>query len=62
MPRNYEQELKTEKARGAKMYGFKLKKDDAELYDALLERFGCKTCGDFARKVAHGMLIVTERD
>lgn len=60
--RNYTKELENEKARGSQMYGFKLKKDDAILYNAILDKFSCKSCGEFARKIAHGELVVSERD
>lgn len=63
--RDYKAEYARNKERikeRSKAYKCDLTNADNEIFVATLDKFNCKTLGEFIRKILHGELIVTERE
>ena len=60
--RDYQHELELRKQRGSKHYGFALKSNEVEQYEAMLELHQCKTTLSLIRKLLTGELAIIERD
>lgn len=61
--RDYKAEYARNKERikqRSKAYKCDLTNADNEIFVATLDRFNCKTLGEFIRKILHGELIVSE--
>lgn len=57
MTRDYQHEAELAAKRGAKLYSFKLKGDDAHRFEQLMDDNGCTTAGELIRKLLYGKLI-----